>query len=287
MLDRLLVHSTKGKDFPKNLRFLCRSHTTISNVCRAMDINRQQFNKYLAGSSHPSSSNLQKIANFFGLTVDQLFWSYEELYLIQHGADAGQNRLGAVSTGPSEVQLFLNKMRDLAYTNHDILKRYEGYYFRYNHTFDSSGRVVRSLFRVRKYQNIFFTYLIERIQHRSNKAGKLTTLKYKGVLMALSGCLFNIEYESLMKSCVGHAAFSPMPRPGQRYIQGIQSSFSSTTGRPAASRVVLEPIVQPVRMRSLLYACGTFQKDDASIDPHVMALIGNAISEPTRDLYSA
>ena len=110
-------------------------------------------------------------------------------------------------------------------------------------------------------------------------------MKYDGVLAALSGCLFNIEYDRLMRSCVGHAAFPCIMRPGQRFLTGLQSSYSSSTGRPAASRVLLERVEQRLSMRELLGRCGTFRRSDGLIDADVLHLIGNRVPRET-DVFS-
>src|SRR5262245_55043078 len=60
---------------PENLRTLCERAGTVSDMCRKIGINRQQFNKYLAGTHAPSKSNLRAIASFFGLSEDVLFSS--------------------------------------------------------------------------------------------------------------------------------------------------------------------------------------------------------------------
>ncbi len=43
---------------------------SIAQVCRDLDMNRQQFNKYLSGTNLPGPATLEKIAQYFG--VDQL-----------------------------------------------------------------------------------------------------------------------------------------------------------------------------------------------------------------------
>ena len=62
-------------DFSANLRFLCERQGTISNLCRRIGLNRQQFNKYLSGSHLPSSQNLRLIANFFGRAGSDVAWN--------------------------------------------------------------------------------------------------------------------------------------------------------------------------------------------------------------------
>src|SRR5260221_599391 len=52
---------TLKQNFATNLRLLCGRHRSVSEVCRRLAINRQQFNKYLAGPSLPSSATLVRI----------------------------------------------------------------------------------------------------------------------------------------------------------------------------------------------------------------------------------
>ena len=51
--------------FGQNLRLLCQGHSTISSICRELEINRTQFNRYLSGESFPRPDVLHKICSFF------------------------------------------------------------------------------------------------------------------------------------------------------------------------------------------------------------------------------
>lgn len=59
--------------FADNLRALCTRHGSIAAVCRALGMNRQQFNKYLAGSTLPSGATLERICGFFSIEPQSLF----------------------------------------------------------------------------------------------------------------------------------------------------------------------------------------------------------------------
>ncbi|MFN4144015.1 helix-turn-helix transcriptional regulator [Aestuariivirga sp.] len=61
------------RNFSDNLRALCTRHGSIAAVCRALGMNRQQFNKYLAGSTLPSSATLERICVFFAVEPQTLF----------------------------------------------------------------------------------------------------------------------------------------------------------------------------------------------------------------------
>ena len=61
------------KNFAENLRALCVRHGSIAAVCRALGMNRQQFNKYLSGSTLPNVATLEKICGFFRIGSESLF----------------------------------------------------------------------------------------------------------------------------------------------------------------------------------------------------------------------
>ena len=66
-------------NFAANLRFLCERSVSISDICRKMKINRQQFNKYMSGLHIPSMQNRRIIAKYFGLSQDVLLWNTKNL----------------------------------------------------------------------------------------------------------------------------------------------------------------------------------------------------------------
>lgn len=61
------------RNFADNLRALCARHGSIAAVCSAIGMNRQQFNKYLAGSTLPNAPALERICSFFGVPPESLF----------------------------------------------------------------------------------------------------------------------------------------------------------------------------------------------------------------------
>ena len=59
--------------FSTNLSRLCAGQRSIAAVCEGLNINRQQFGRYLAGRSLPNKSNLRKICRYFGIAAGDLF----------------------------------------------------------------------------------------------------------------------------------------------------------------------------------------------------------------------
>ena len=61
-----------GHSLAENLRLLCSDYRSVSEVCRKLGFNRQQFARYLTGEARPSHHNLYRIASGFGVAVDDL-----------------------------------------------------------------------------------------------------------------------------------------------------------------------------------------------------------------------
>lgn len=57
----------------KNLRRLTSRIGSANYVCRELDINRQQFEKYLKGRSLPSAATLKRICSYFKVSEEELF----------------------------------------------------------------------------------------------------------------------------------------------------------------------------------------------------------------------
>ena len=61
--------------FGAHLRALCAQKASASHVARELGINRQQFARYLNGTSIPRAGLIDQIAKYFDISVGQLFGS--------------------------------------------------------------------------------------------------------------------------------------------------------------------------------------------------------------------
>ena len=62
----------------KNLRQLTSRIGSANYVCRELDINRQQFEKYLKGRSLPSAATIKRICAYFNISEEELFAANSE-----------------------------------------------------------------------------------------------------------------------------------------------------------------------------------------------------------------
>lgn len=70
---------TTSEVFAENLRQLVSGEKSVSAVCRALEINRTQFNRYLSGEAHPRPEVLEKICVHFGRDARILLTPLAEL----------------------------------------------------------------------------------------------------------------------------------------------------------------------------------------------------------------
>lgn len=66
------------KNISNNLKRLCESHASVSAVCRELDINRTQFERYLQGSTVPNKKTAKLICDYFGINEDELYQNQSE-----------------------------------------------------------------------------------------------------------------------------------------------------------------------------------------------------------------
>ena len=69
-------------EFCENLRMLCTYYRSVADVCRKLNVNRAQFNRYLNGTSKPSSHTLERICDFFGVEPAEIYLPREHFHQI-------------------------------------------------------------------------------------------------------------------------------------------------------------------------------------------------------------
>lgn len=65
--------------FGQNLRKLSSSYKSVAELCRNLEINRTQFNRYLSGESFPRPDVLHQICTFFGVDARILLEPVDEI----------------------------------------------------------------------------------------------------------------------------------------------------------------------------------------------------------------
>jgi hypothetical protein len=122
----------------KNLVLLVESCSSVAGLCRSLDINRQQFNKYLAGQHAPSHKVLQKISRHFMMEVPDLYRQPADFKQFYEGFES-ELPMGLRSS--SQFATFL----PFAKSSVEPLRDYLGVYYRYHNSSIYKGRILRSV----------------------------------------------------------------------------------------------------------------------------------------------
>ena len=61
------------RNLAANLRRLASSHASVAAVCRGLNMNRTQFERYLQGKSVPNRATARLICGYFGIDEDELY----------------------------------------------------------------------------------------------------------------------------------------------------------------------------------------------------------------------
>lgn len=253
---------------PVNIAHLCSYYPSIAEVCRRLEINRQQFNRYLGGQSRPSRHNMRRICDFFGVTESEILLDpaqFARLVSLRRHPLSGEEALAEPL-----------RQIDALYRASGSLSRYVGYYFRYYYSFGYPGMVIKSLAVISERDGKYFWKNIE-IARRGSNGQSPALCKYAGVVMLLADRIFVVECETLLRDSITQMTLYPSHQIRVDHLTGIQTGAPVRRGRkPGASLVLLEYLGRDVDLRKALAECNSLSEDE--VDPDIIRLIRNRIS---------
>lgn len=251
-------------DFSKNLRFLCNERVSISQVCREIGINRQQFNSYLSGRAKPSGHNLTRISAYFNVAVVELDRSHDD-FCKARGAYDSDSFL-------AEKGRFGELANHALSGDRGMLRKHLGYYHSYFISPQEGEKVMRALVCIYEQEGRFFTKSIERCN-----AGALHAMisKYDGVATCLNERIFVVEFEALTRDSLVETILYPSYRRKLTYLSGITLGSSSFRHRaPFAAPVVWKFLGRNIDLRENLAACGLIELNSQETHPVVRSILG-------------
>lgn len=241
--------------FSANLRRLLEKEKSIAHVCREISINRQQFNRYLAGETLPSTGNIRKIAKYFDVTENTLFSR-------DHAERAGRN---VVETDP-----FFARLSE-AFSG-DVKQTSPGRYFCYLPfpgepvTKCFRGLLVVKTFRGHTQVNGFFAF---RSVGSTGRLGDISRfsgrLKDQGSSVQILGMFDDDSGDIVSMHLI------PVLTGKRSFFSGI--SMSSRRGLIASRRIAIGRISDSQRLLTLARQCGLVSLDSPDLDPWARAAL--------------
>ncbi|MFG6139261.1 helix-turn-helix transcriptional regulator [Halomonas sp. B23F22_10] len=256
-------------DFAANLRLLCSYYRSIAEVCRRLDINRAQFNRYLSGRYKPANNTMRRICDFFGVEVHEILLPHDEfrsLVRLQSTPD-GEAPERAPSLGLPAALLEQGRQG---------MSRYLGCYHEYYLAMSRPGQVLCTLVCLERRGEDVLYQRTERMPPRAG--GRHWHNRYQGVALLLTDRLFLADHESLNGHEMTQTILFPSFKSHVSRLSGLKLGVADSSERmPCGVRVVYERIADTVSPRQALAQCGLYDLDDPALDPDIVAAIHNDI----------
>ncbi|MGF9692538.1 MULTISPECIES: helix-turn-helix domain-containing protein [unclassified Rhizobium] len=260
-------------DYRANLQFCCDHYRSVSDLCRKLGLNRQQFNRYLSGEALPSRYNHKKMSDFFGLEDDELFMKHSRFM-------ASFGRKKSDSVFPEDLTNFSYVMRNMAGASARLLEEYRGFYYRYFVSFNGDGQIKRELVHWRLREGVMVSTTKQKFfDERADRNPSRQYVTYRGIVGSVGDRIFTIGADRFDGRDVGMSMLNPSVHKLHR-LEGIMMGIAPTVSRRiTAGRVVLEFLGRRIDCRAALREVGAFPSDDPSIPDVIRASIQNEISQ--------
>lgn len=260
------------EDFAANLRLLCSYYRSIAEVCRRLDINRPQFNRYLSGRYKPAANTLRQICDFFGLETDEILLPHVKFkQLIQQRPQSRSGVADARAAGAAILP------ENVLTQGSEELARYLGHYHEYYMSMSRPGFVLRTLIHLYRQGDRVVYQRIERMP--PHEGGKVFHNRYVGVATFLTDRIFMFDYESINGYEMTQTILFPSFKSRVTRLTGLKMGVADNSERmPCCVRVLYERVDDRLSPRQALAQCGLLPRDDSSLSPSILNAIGNEMA---------
>lgn len=251
----------------KNLRLLTSYAGSIADICRRLDVNRQQFHRYLNGSARPSVRRMQRICDFFGVEESEILMDhaqFREIIAIRRRSGAPVDPLGSFIAGLHRINPRSTRQ----------LEVYLGFYYTYFRPVEFPDLVLRSLISVFARAGFVYCKTIENYSAIKRRSRRI--LKYTGILYHTGERIIVHEREAHVGQMMWTTVLLPS-RPDQTSVMsGLTLGISSGIGRDVACyRVIWEALGDEVDLRAALAGAGLYDLNSPVIPQDIRAAISN------------
>lgn len=270
-----------------NLRLLCSYSESISQSCRKMGINRQQFSKYLNGNSMPSMQSLRKICDFFGVESEEITLPpnmFKTLVSQRERRKKPKDILDNSPQGERHTRLLENMME---LTSNDI-NQYLGDYYYYYMTPSYEGYVSKGFARLSLKNGIGYSHFYERTEPGQAMLDGYEIGKFVGIVFVLGERIQIIDYGVHCQRAVSQTILYGATKGSFSMLSGITLGVQGRNSRiPFSSRIVFERLSDNIPLRKKLKAIGLFGIDSTEVTPIIKARLETSSSIDNPHIFTA
>jgi transcriptional regulator with XRE-family HTH domain len=271
---------TAADGFAENLRKYCQKKASIALVCRETQIHRQQFNKYLSGTSFPNAHNLSKICKYLGVTAEALFVTKPATQM--PSAFATKNHAAPLK-------------QDLQFNSENILQRQnfassdvpqairEGSYFCYFPYPGHGNLLLRSYIRVWKNDGALVFSRSTRVGRYGDKNSSMTRGRHFGMVVQSSD---EVSFVGRNKQAPHQVSLINIDCKTifDRHHFGI--AMTRAAGNSIACRMALEFLGPIHPTRSIVRSLGLVQANDDSVKKEIRQALSEINGSPGQVLFA-
>jgi len=259
-------------DFSTNLRLLCSYGNSVSEVCRRMRMNRQQFHRYLTGATKPSLQTIRRICDYFSIEDHEIFLACETfqdlIRLRPPRLDGNRNPMHDYFD-----KLFATPEQALKYPD-----KYIGYYYYYSQPSRSSKRIYRSIVQIYRNGGYLFSKQLER--YPDSEISLPDVLKHDGIVYTVSDRLIMTERESSAGASLWHSIFYTSDNNRITFLAGLSVGVTPESAHTVvAYRSLLEYLGEDIDLKSALRHCGSYDYEALEVGPYIKACVSNDLAE--------
>ncbi|CCV09627.1 conserved hypothetical protein [Mesorhizobium metallidurans STM 2683] len=252
-------------NFSSNLRLACSSRRSISDLCRAVGLNRQQFNRYLNTGTLPSAHNRSRIAAAFGLDPADFALPPQAFRL----------KLLASSQSVARPNPSLGPLGSAFPGDLKALRAYLGFYQAWHTSLSWPGRIVCSCSHLREMDGKVLVTSLERIVDQ--ESGIVQRSRYLGLVAFRHERLFLTELTRDEAPTFGQTILTPFELYQRRYLRGLSMGISwRNNNLPYATRTIWRRLAAPVDKRGLIANCGIYKPASAALPSVVVSFLTEA-----------
>lgn len=266
-----------ASNFTANLNLASSYHSSISSLCRKMNINRQQFMKYLSGKSFPSRNSLRRICDFLGVDEFELLMPPDQFRTIISLRPAEETALPPVLDA---IPARLSQSR----RQRGLLIKTRGYYYEYYLSFSTPGHVLRALVHVYPFADYTLYKRVERLR-RDGKSGPPDVYKYEGIMTVVGDRIYMFDQEAITGAELSQTILYTNYRNRVSSLSGLRLGVSGADAHePSASRIYMEYLGPSVSKREALSECQLYRIDSPEVPHKIREILtaGGRISTPLR-----
>ena len=252
--------------FFDNLRLACSTRASISDLCRAVGINRQQFNRYINANCQPSAHNLLRIAAAFGLEPADF-----DLPTAIFRRKLEQAKRPRPTEGP---------LADAFPGNPQALRPYLGFYQTWHVSLSWPDRIVCSCAHLRESQGQVLVTSLERIDDL--ESGIRQRSRYVGLAAFQRNRIFLTEVTRGEAPTLGQTILMPFEIHQRQFLRPKTMGLSwRNDNLPYATRTIWRHRGMETDRRVLLNNCGLYRTSSGALPSVVSSFLLQAGSSVT------